>query len=137
MKRRELLRTMAAVTTVPLTPRCLLGVIAGLIGILSLSIASGLLAAPARGAENTSSPEVSSPAWTKDLIIYSIAPKGFTSPNGPESGTFNGLKDKMPYLEKLGINSIWLTGHSLAPPHLFFNIWSQYGNIEPDKIGAK
>jgi glycosidase len=75
-----------------------------------------------------------SPAWTKDLIIYELATKGFTSPNGPESGTFNTCKKRMPYLKKLGITGIWLTGHSWAPPHLFFNVWSQYGNIEPDKI---
>jgi hypothetical protein len=31
-------------------------------------------------------------ARTKDLIVYEIAPKGFTSPHGPESGIFNSLK---------------------------------------------
>jgi hypothetical protein len=75
-----------------------------------------------------------SPAWTKDLVIYEIAPKGFTSPNGPESGTFNSLKAKLPYLHDLGITGIWLAGHSLASPHVYFNVWSQYANLEPDKI---
>ncbi len=73
-------------------------------------------------------------AWTKDLVIYEIAPKGFTSPHGPESGTFNSLKAKLPYLRDLGITGIWLAGHSLAPPHVYFNVWSQYANLEPDKI---
>lgn len=75
-----------------------------------------------------------SPAWTKDLIVYEIAPKGFTSPHGPESGTFNSMKAKMPYLRELGVNSVWLTGHSVAPPHVYFNVWSQYATLEPDKI---
>jgi hypothetical protein len=75
-----------------------------------------------------------SPAWMKDLIVYEIAPKGFTSPNGPESGTFNSLKARLPYLHDLGITGIWLAGHSLAPPHVYFNVWSQYANLEPDKI---
>ena len=74
------------------------------------------------------------PEWAKDLIIYEIAPRGFTSPSGPESGTFNSLKEKLPYLLELGINGIWLAGHSLAKPHYFYNIWSQYSNIEPDQI---
>ena len=87
-----------------------------------------------RGAEARSSSPVLSPAWTKDLIIYEIAPKGFTSPQGPESGTFNSLAAKLPYLHELGINGIWLAGHSLAPPHTYFNVWSQYANLEPDKI---
>jgi len=74
------------------------------------------------------------PEWAADLVIYEIAVKGFTSPDGPESGTFNSLKDKLGYLEKLGINAIWLTGHSLADPDHFYGIWTQYACIEPDKI---
>ncbi len=57
------------------------------------------------------------PSWARDLIIYEIATKGFTSPKGPESGTFNSLKDRLAYLEELGITGIWLTGHSLADAH--------------------
>jgi pullulanase/glycogen debranching enzyme len=44
-----------------------------------------------------------SPPWVRDLIIYEVAPKGFTSPQGPESGTFLSLQAKLPYLEDLGI----------------------------------
>jgi hypothetical protein len=29
------------------------------------------------------------PSWTKDLVIYEISPISFTSPQGPETGTFN------------------------------------------------
>lgn len=74
------------------------------------------------------------PDWAKDLIIYEIAPKSFTSPNGPESGTFESMRAKLPYLQDLGINGIWMTGHSLADPKHFFNVWTQYAVIEPDKI---
>ena len=75
-----------------------------------------------------------SPGWTKDLVIYEIATKAFTSPTGPESGTFESLKARMPYLQDLGITGIWLTGHSLSDPHHFYNIWTQYAVIEPDQI---
>lgn len=75
-----------------------------------------------------------SPEWTKDLIIYEIATKAFTSPNGPESGTFNSLKEKVPHLKSLGINGIWLTGHSLSHSNHFYNIWTQYACIDPFKI---
>src|SRR4051812_23036259 len=77
---------------------------------------------------------IQSPEWTKDLIIYEIATKGFTSPNGPESGTFRSMAEKLPHMQELGINSIWLTGHSLSDPTHFYNIWTQYAVIEPDKI---
>jgi hypothetical protein len=74
------------------------------------------------------------PDWAKDLVIYEVATKGFTSPNGPESGTFQSLKEKMIYLEDLGINAIWLTGHSVSDPEHFYGIWTQYACIEPDKL---
>jgi len=77
---------------------------------------------------------VDSPDWTRDLIIYEIATKSFTSPDGPESGTFSSLKEKIPYLSELGITGIWLTGHSLSHPSHFYNIWTQYACIEPDKL---
>ncbi len=77
---------------------------------------------------------IESPAWVRDLIIYEIATKGYTSPNGPESGTFRSLKNTLAYLHDLGINGIWLTGHSLADPSHFYNIWTQYACVEPDKI---
>jgi hypothetical protein len=72
----------------------------------------------------------------KDLVIYEIATKGFTSPEGAESGTFNSLKKKIPYLSELGINAVWLTGHSLADGKHFYNIWTQYACIEPDKLDS-
>jgi hypothetical protein len=75
-----------------------------------------------------------SPDWIQDLIVYEIATKGFTSPNGPESGTFRSAQAKLSHLAALGVNGIWLTGHSLSHPDHFYNIWTQYACIEPDKI---
>jgi len=74
------------------------------------------------------------PEWMKDLIIYEVATKGFSSPNGPESGTFASLRSKLTYLQELGITGLWLTGYSLCDPHHFYNIWTQYAGIEPDKF---
>jgi len=75
-----------------------------------------------------------SPEWMKDLIIYEIATKGFTSPAGAESGTFNSLRSKLTYLQDLGITGIWLTGYSLCDSRHFYNIWTQYAVTEPDKF---
>ncbi len=74
------------------------------------------------------------PDWARDLVIYEVAIKGFTSPNGAESGTFHSLMEKMEYLEELGVNAIWLTGHSLSDSKHFYGIWTQYACIEPDKL---
>jgi hypothetical protein len=75
-----------------------------------------------------------SPEWMKDLIIYEVATKGFTSPHGPESGTFQSLRAKLGYVQELGINGLWLTGYSLCDPHHFYNVWTQYAVIQPDQF---
>jgi len=82
----------------------------------------------------TNAAQPASPPWMKDLIIYEIATKGFTSPSGPASGTFNSLRAKLSYLQELGVTGIWLTGYSLCDSHHFYNIWNQYAVIEPDKF---
>lgn len=74
------------------------------------------------------------PVWAKDLVIMEIAPKSFTSPNGPESGTFTSAREKIPYLKDLGINGVWFAGHNLADPRHFYNIWTQYAAIRPDVL---
>jgi len=65
-------------------------------------------------AEQNSLSQVASPKWTKDLVIYQISTKNFNSPEKSESGTFETVKAKMPYLANVGVNSIWLTGHHYA-----------------------
>jgi hypothetical protein len=75
-----------------------------------------------------------SPEWARDLIIYEIATRGFTSPDGPESGTFKSTREKLPYLQKLGITGIWLTGTNLGDAKHFYNIWTQYACVDPSKL---
>lgn len=77
---------------------------------------------------------IDAPAYLEQLIIYEIATKGFTSPNGAESGTFASLTEKMPYLQELGINAIWLSGHQLCDAKHFYNIWTEYACIRPDRL---
>src|SRR3712207_4732931 len=77
------------------------------------------------------------PPWTKDLVIYQVNPRGYTSPNGVGdghgSGTFDSLAERMPYLERLGVNALWLSGYALANDH-FYGIWSNYAVIDPRRI---
>ncbi len=108
---------------------------AGAGGAASLALGgnvSALASAPGQFAAVAVQPP--SPEWVRNLIIYEIAPKGFTSPRGPESGTFTSLKGKLPYLQDLGITGIWLAGHALADPHHFYNIWTTYAVIDISKL---
>lgn len=94
-------------------------------------------ASPAAGKTNEAQADPAQPAspqWMKDLVIYEVATKGFTSPNGPASGTFGSLRMKLPYLHELGISGVWLSGYSVCDSHHFYNIWTQYAVIDPDKL---
>jgi len=77
---------------------------------------------------------VAAPEWIKDLVIYEIATKGFTSPLGAATGNFNSLKAKLPYLRGLGVTGIWLSGHNLCDAKHFYNIWTQYAVIDPERL---
>ncbi len=79
---------------------------------------------------------IDAPEELEQLIIYEIATKGFTSPNGPESGTFVSMEERIPYLKELGINAIWLTGHQMCNSNHFYNIWTEYAVIRPDRLDS-
>ena len=46
--------------------------------------------------------------WYKDAIIYQVHVRTFHDSNGDGIGDFQGLEGKLDYLQKLGINAIWL-----------------------------
>ena len=48
------------------------------------------------------------PDWYKDAIIYQLHIKAFYDANGDGIGDFAGLKQRLDYIESLGVNTIWL-----------------------------
>ncbi len=106
----------------------------------SIVVAAVLAATPGRVTatetrpRNSAGDKVPAPEWARNLIICEIATKGYTSPQGPESGTFNSLKEKIPHLKALGVSGVWLTGHSQANSNHFYNIWTQYACVDPFKL---
>ena len=54
-------------------------------------------------------------AWYKHLIIYNLDVKTFKDSNGDGEGDFNGLTEKLTYLQSLGINTIWLAPFQPSP----------------------
>jgi maltose alpha-D-glucosyltransferase/alpha-amylase len=53
--------------------------------------------------------------WYKHLLIYNLDVKTFKDSNGDGEGDFNGLTEKLPYLQSLGINTIWLAPFQPSP----------------------
>ncbi|MBN1979953.1 MAG: maltose alpha-D-glucosyltransferase [Chitinivibrionales bacterium] len=48
------------------------------------------------------------PLWYKDAIIYQLHVKSFFDGNNDGIGDFEGLTQKIGYLESLGVNAVWL-----------------------------
>ncbi len=74
------------------------------------------------------------PDWMDNLIIYELNTQTFTSPNGPQTGNFQALTQKLDYLQELGVTAIWVSGYSWSDPKHFGNIYTQYANIDPALI---
>ena len=80
------------------------------------------------------------PLWYKDAVIYQLHIKSFRDSNADGFGDFKGLIEKLPYIEKLGANVIWLLpfypsplkddGYDIAS---YESINPTYGSIEDFK----
>ncbi|MBR0280332.1 MAG: glucohydrolase, partial [Oscillibacter sp.] len=48
-------------------------------------------------------------AWWKESVVYQIYPRSFCDSNGDGIGDLNGIRSKLDYLVRLGVNVIWLS----------------------------
>jgi maltose alpha-D-glucosyltransferase/alpha-amylase len=79
----------------------------------------------------------SDPLWYKDAIIYEIHVKAFADSNNDGIGDFQGLIQKLDYLQALGITCVWLLpffpsplrddGYDIAD---YMNVHQSYGTID-------
>lgn len=78
--------------------------------------------------------------WYKDAVIYELHIKAFHDGNGDGIGDFQGLLEKLDYLEDLGVTAIWVLpfypsplrddGYDIAD---YYSINPSYGNISQFK----
>ncbi|WP_243027766.1 maltose alpha-D-glucosyltransferase [Thermus albus] len=55
------------------------------------------------------------PLWYKDAVIYQLHVRSFFDANDDGYGDFEGLRQKLPYLEALGVNTLWLMPFFQSP----------------------
>ena len=77
------------------------------------------------------------PLWFKSAIIYELHVRAFFDSNGDGKGDIQGLITKLPYLQDLGVNCLWLLpmypsplrddGYDIAD---FYAIHPDYGTLE-------
>lgn len=53
--------------------------------------------------------------WWKQAVVYQIYPRSFADSNGDGIGDLNGITSHLDYLQKLGVNVIWLSPHYDSP----------------------
>jgi oligo-1,6-glucosidase len=55
------------------------------------------------------------PKWWKEAVVYQIYPRSFKDSTGDGIGDLPGITSKLDYLQKLGVNVIWLSPHYDSP----------------------
>ena len=78
--------------------------------------------------------------WWKSSVVYQIYPRSFCDSNGDGIGDINGIRSKLWYLKKLGIDVIWLSpvyaspnadnGYDISD---YYGISPEYGSMEDMK----
>ncbi len=76
-------------------------------------------------------PTPSDPQWYQDAVIYEIHVRAFADSNGDGIGDFNGLIEKLDYLQDLGVTALWLLPFYPSPLRDGGYDIADYTNINP------
>jgi alpha-amylase len=83
--------------------------------------------------------ETESAPWWREAIFYEIFVRSFNDSDGDGIGDFNGIAQKLDYLEELGIDAIWLMPIHPSPSYHgydvlnYYAVNTQYGTMEEFK----
>ncbi|GLB46448.1 glucohydrolase [Philodulcilactobacillus myokoensis] len=69
--------------------------------------------------------------WFKDVVVYQVYPMSFQDSNNDGIGDLNGIKERLPYLQKLGVDVIWLNPIYESPNQDNGYDISNYEKIQP------
>ena len=71
------------------------------------------------------------PLWYKDALIYELHVRAFYDSDADGGGDFRGLVEKLPYLQELGINALWLLPFYPSPLRDDGYDIADYTNVNP------
>jgi alpha-glucosidase len=118
--------------------------VAALAATLTLSSALFIPPALAQNAVKIA-PPTTSEVWWKYAVVYEVYPRSFQDSNGDGVGDLNGIADRLPYLQGLGVDAIWIAPMYPSPQVDFGYDISDYESVDPkygtvadmDKLIAK
>jgi alpha-glucosidase len=53
--------------------------------------------------------------WWRDAVIYQVYPRSFADGNGDGMGDLAGVRARLPYLARLGVDAVWLSPFYSSP----------------------
>ena len=69
--------------------------------------------------------------WWKHAFVYEIYPRSFQDSNGDGIGDLNGITQRLPYLQTLGVDAIWIAPMFPSPQVDFGYDVSDYVAVDP------
>ncbi|GAB4501972.1 MAG: alpha-amylase family glycosyl hydrolase [Anaerolineales bacterium] len=105
--------------------------------IIPILLIFALLAACAPSAAN--SPQTASPTpaatatlqppslpWWREAVFYEIFVRSFSDSNGDGIGDFNGITQRLDYLQSLGVTALWLMPINPSPSYHGYDVLNYY-----------
>ena len=74
---------------------------------------------------------VREPEWWRGAVVYQIYPRSFQDSDGDGVGDLRGVVERLPYLESLGVDAIWLSPFYPSPMADFGYDVADYTDVDP------
>ena len=77
-------------------------------------------------------PRLTDQNWWRSAVVYQIYPRSFADSNNDGTGDVRGMTDHLDYLEKLGVDAVWVSPWYPSPLHDGGYDVADYKDINPD-----